>query len=454
MHSYANYKASIIESIDKIPQHWNYNRFKYIFKFGKGLNITKENLTDEGIPCLNYGEVHSKYGFEVDPEIHPLKCVSDKYLKRSKSSLLNIGDFVFADTSEDIEGSGNFTYLNSTELVFAGYHTVIARPKELVNSRFLAYLIDSIAFRTQIRKKVKGVKVYSITQAILRDTLLWFPPKIEQTLITNFLDQKTEKIDDTITTKEKQISLLNERKKILIQNSVIRGLDPDVPIQDSGVDWIGDIPAHWSVTKLKFIFQEINERTTTGTEVLFSLRMKKGLVPHNDVSDKHIPAENLIDYKIVEEGQFVMNRMRASIGIFGIAYARGLVSPDYAIFKSTKGIHKEFYLMLFKSTILGTQFRLNSKGLGTGSSGFMRLYTENFGGIKVPLPPEQEQEQIMEFIEVESEKIEKAISLQEQQLDKLKEYKATLINSAVTGKIRVLGVEDISAEVKETECTP
>ena len=123
-------KNSGVDWIGDIPEHWNVIRFRNAFRFNKGLNITKENLNDEqGILCLNYGEIHSKYGFEFIPNVHPLKFVDESYLKNNQKSLLNDGDFVFADTSEDIEGSGNFSYINGQDLVFAGYHTLIAKPK-------------------------------------------------------------------------------------------------------------------------------------------------------------------------------------------------------------------------------------------------------------------------------------------------------------------------------------
>ena len=165
---YAEYKDSGVEWLGEIPSHWTMNKLTYLFAFSKGLTITKENLVDEGIPCVNYGEVHSKYGFQVDPLKHNLKCVEESYLKSSANALLEKGDFIFADTSEDLKGSGNFTHLVNNEKVFAGYHTVIARPQDATVSRFYAYLFDSKEFRSQIQLAVKGVKVFSITQAMLR----------------------------------------------------------------------------------------------------------------------------------------------------------------------------------------------------------------------------------------------------------------------------------------------
>ena len=213
-------KNSGVDWIGEIPEHWEVRKLRFDFNLSKGLTITKENLTDEGIFCLNYGEIHSKYGFEVNPLVHKLRCVSEEYLSTNSNSLLNEGDFVFADTSEDLEGSGNFTYLNSNETVFAGYHTVIARPKKNLESRFFAYEFDSPNFRNQVRTKMKGVKVFSITQSILKALTLWIPPLEEQIEITDYLDKQTSKIDQVILLKQQEIEKLKEYKTVLIDNVV------------------------------------------------------------------------------------------------------------------------------------------------------------------------------------------------------------------------------------------
>lgn len=213
-------KDSGVEWIGEVPEHWEMKKVRFIFSFSKGLNITKENLEDEGIPCVNYGEIHSKYGFEVDPYRHDLKCVNNEYLEGNRKSILKYGDFVFADTSEDIEGSGNFTYLNSNETVFAGYHTVIARLKEKHNPRFIAYVLDSYSFRNQIRRSVKGVKVYSITNSILKNALMWLPTHKEQADIVNSCDIISSKINKAIALQERQIERLKEYKSVLIDGAV------------------------------------------------------------------------------------------------------------------------------------------------------------------------------------------------------------------------------------------
>lgn len=216
----AKMKDSGIEWIGEIPEGWETKKFGYLFSFGRGLNITKADLLDDGVPCVSYGEIHSKYGFEVNPDIHVLRYADMNYLQISPSSLLSRGNFVFADTSEDIEGSGNFTCLNSNTAVFAGYHSIIARQKGNHNYRYLSYLFDSIGFRSQIRCKVSGIKVFSITQTILKDTVVVLPPIQEQATIAEYLDNKTAQIGLLVSDIQTQIEKLKEYRQSIISEAV------------------------------------------------------------------------------------------------------------------------------------------------------------------------------------------------------------------------------------------
>ena len=212
----ATMKPSGVEGFGDIPLDWEVNRMSFTFSFGKGLSITKEDLQDEGIPSITYGDIHSRFGFEIDPEVNEVRCVDPKYLKSGRSSLLQFGDFIFADTSEDIAGSGNFTHLNSHALAFAGYHTITARAKRTLNFRFMAYLFDSEPFRNQIRNSVSGVKVFSVTQTIIKNTRLLLPPLPEQQAIATLLDDRCGYIGGIIADLERQMDILRQYKKALI----------------------------------------------------------------------------------------------------------------------------------------------------------------------------------------------------------------------------------------------
>ncbi len=213
-------KDSKVEWLGEIPKDWEVKNFKNMFSLNKGLSITKADLKENGIPCVNYGEIHSKYGFELKPSKHKLKYVDEVYLKSNSISLLNYGDFVFCDTSEDIEGCGNFTCLNENNKVFAGYHTIIARALKNINFRYISYLFNSNDWRIQIRTRVSGVKVFSITQSILKQTKIIMPSLSEQETIAKYLDIKCEEISSSVYKIKCQIEKLKEAKQSLISEAV------------------------------------------------------------------------------------------------------------------------------------------------------------------------------------------------------------------------------------------
>ena len=435
LEKYSSYKDSEINPFLEFPNHWDIKRFKHLFSFGKGLNITKENLEETGVECVNYGEIHSKFGFKINPNIHKLKCVNESYLKNGSKSLLNIGDFVFADTSEDIEGSGNFTHLIGDRKIFAGYHTMICRPQKTLNSKFYAYLFDSKSFRSQLHEKVKGVKVYSITQNILKDTFVWIPKDSEQTKIASFLDEKTAQIDEAISQKEKLIELLKERKQIVINDAVTKGLDKDVEFVDSGVEWIGKIPKHWEISKVKNIFKLIIEPAPKANEEeLLSIYTDIGVRPRKELAEKGNKASTTDGYWRVKKGDFIVNKLLAWMGAIGLSEYEGVTSPAYDILRAKKDIVGIYYHELFRLKVFSQEMKKYSRGIMDMR---LRLYFDKFGDILIPYPSYDEQIKIVEYIENQTTKIDKAIELQQNYISKLKEYKASLIDSVVTGKVRV-----------------
>lgn len=217
---HAKMKDSGIDWIGKIPEDWEVGRFKYSFKVRKGLTITKADLVDEGIPVISYGQVHSKDNPGTSLKESLLRYVPNKYLYSDKDSLVCKGDFIFADTSEDIEGCGNCVYVDRNMELFAGYHSIIAKSIHSDDCKFFSYLFLTDSWRKQIRTRVSGVKVFSITQDYLKNTTLIIPPYSEQKAIVDFLDKKTLEIDSTIATIKKECILYKEYKQSLISEVV------------------------------------------------------------------------------------------------------------------------------------------------------------------------------------------------------------------------------------------
>ena len=210
------------------------------------------------------------------------------------------------------------------------------------------------------------------------------------------------------------------------------GPKPYSGYRNSGLPWLCRLPDHWPLSRNKYLFREIDDRTDTGTETLLSMRQTLGLVPHEKVSTKPVTPGELIGYKRVRAGQLVLNRMQASNGMFAVARENGLVSPDYAVYCLLQPIVPDYFVNLFRTNIYRAKFRQESKGLGTGTSGFLRLYSDHFGSVSVPHPPEEEQAKIVAFVDSYDRFVRQLIRNKSDLLQTLHEQKQAIINQVVT----------------------
>lgn len=213
-------KDSGIEWLGEIPEHWEAHPFKAFYKTTKGLNITKDNLVESGIPVISYGQIHSKQntGTSVSEEL--IRYVPADYIDSNPECLSKKYDIFFADTSEDREGAGNIALIDVETPIFAGYHTIMAHPSDRVKSKYIAYLIKTDAWRCQLRCKVQGVKLFSISQKFVNQTSIIVPPMSEQIQISEYLDTKCTEIDNLISIKLSKIDSLKEYKKSIIYEYV------------------------------------------------------------------------------------------------------------------------------------------------------------------------------------------------------------------------------------------
>jgi type I restriction enzyme, S subunit len=263
------------------------------------------------------------------------------------------------------------------------------------------------------------------------------PPPEQQPTLVRFLDHAKARIERAIQAKKRLIALLNEQKLTIVHHAVTRGLDPTVPFKPSGVPWLGDIPANWQVKRIKYLLREVDYRSTTGAEPLLSLRMHHGLVLFAEHFTRPPQAATLVGFKIVRPGQFVVNRMQAGNGLIYASELKGLVSPDYAVFDPIGDVNVEFLGELFRSRKVRAKFRAESKGLGTGSSGFLRLYSDRLGAIHIALPPSEEQASILAALADELRTLNSSIDVAEREMELLREYRTRVIADVVTGKLDV-----------------
>lgn len=436
-------KPSGVEGFGDIPSDWEVNKMAYTFSFGKGLSITKEDLQDEGIPSITYGDIHSRYGFQINPEVDEVRCVDPRYLKTARNSLLRYGDFIFADTSEDIAGSGNFTLMNSHTPAFAGYHTITARAKRNVDVRFIAYLFDSEPFRNQIRNSVSGVKVFSVTQTIIKSAKLLLPPIEEQRAIAAILDDRCGQIDGIISDAERQVELLRKYRKALITETVTKGLDKSVPMKDSGIDWIGEIPSHWDVKRLKYGLSEplqygANESGEEYDEFLPRYIRITDIDSDNTLKDegKLSLFKNIAKPYLLKDGDVLFARSGATVGKsfyydsrYGIAAFAGYLIKA----RTNRNILLPRYLYFIT---LGTGYE-TWKDQVFSQATIQNIGADKYSQLLVTIPPTTEQAKIVEYLDAKCAETDTLITEKQRSIEIMRQYKRSLIYEYVTGKKRV-----------------
>ena len=430
-------KESGVDWIAHIPTDWTTNKMKYLFSNGKGLSITKENLIEAGLPVISYGQIHSKDNSGTDIKDTLLRYVDFQYQANNPQCEVFQHDFVFADTSEDYDGCGNCVYKRDTSLLFGGYHAIIMHSLIKHDNRFFAYLFKTDAWRKQLREAASGVKVFSITQKALMNCSIIIPPEDEQKEISDFLDAKCSELDTAVSDIQSQIETLEEYKRSVITEAVTKGLDPDVEMRDSGVQWIGMIPKHWKVDNPKWHFVQRKDRATKGLTQL-TASQKYGVVTQEEYMEitgaKVVTVEKDFDIlKLVCPGDFIIH-MRSFQG--GLEYSEkyGSISSAYVMLIPQKTIlEPRFYKWFFKSPVYIDALSSTSNLIRDGQA--MRY--ANFIQLPIPLMPKEEQQQIADYLDSKCAEIDSIIAEKKQQIETIEEYKKSLIFEYIKGKKEV-----------------
>ncbi|MTC55104.1 restriction endonuclease subunit S [Providencia alcalifaciens] len=415
MPKYDDYVDSGVEWLGRVPASWELTRL------GTRFNERRSKVSDIDYPALSV----TKKG--VLPQLDNAAKTKDG----DNRKLVKEGDFVINSRSDRKGSSGVSDRDGSVSLI-----NIVLKPKG-IHPKFSEHLLKSHAFIEEYYRVGRGIvaDLWTTRYDEMRTITISVPSLEEQTRIANFLDKKTALIDDAIAIKEQQISLLKERKQIIIQQAVTQGLDPNVPMKDSGVDWIGKIPAHWEVKRLKYVTKILKRIIGyEGPDVLSITQ--KGIKVKDIESGEGQLAMDYSKYQIVRVGDFAMNHMDLLTGYVDISQFEGIVSPDYRVFINTyNGLRDDFLLSIFQ---LGYQQKIFYRyGQGVSLLGRWRFPADNFNNFFIPVPPIEEQAEIVQSVQREWLKLDNAIELLISQIEKLKEYKTTLINSAVTGKIKI-----------------
>ena len=430
------YKESGEGWIDKVPEHWDVKKLKRIF-------FEKKHTRNMNLNCgsISFGKVVTK---DDDKIPHSTKA--------SYQEVLN-GEFLINPLNLNYDLISLRIGLSKIDVVVSAGYIVLKNKIEL-NKEYFKYLLYryDVAYMKLLGSGVRQ----TINFNHIANSLLLQPPMAEQTIIANFLDKKTTQIDEAVAIKQQQIELLKERKQIIIQQAVTKGISQglpsskgsDVPMKDSGVDWIGEIPEHWEVSKVRYLGTTQNG-ISAGAEYFGS---GFPFVSYGDVyKNRELPvkvnglAKSSINdrkqYSILEN-DILFTRTSETAEEIGFASICMETIEDSTFsgflirFRPQKSLFKGFSKYYFNAAMMREYF-VKEMNLVIRAS----LSQELLKNLTVLLPPGDEQKAIYEYLEEATGKIEESIALQAKQILNLKEYKISLINSAVTGKIKVPEVD-------------
>ena len=416
--------------LGEIPSHWDYK------KIGSLFTERKAKVSDKDYPPLSVAKIG------VVPQL-------DSAVKTDAGDnrkLVRVADFVINSRS-DRKGSCGVSELDGSVSLI----NIVLTPRSEWNSRYVHYLLRSQPFSEEYYRNGRGIvaDLWTTRYSEMKSILLPVPPRPEQDQIVRFLDWKVSAINRLISIKRKQIALLHERQCVHISHIVTHGLHGRVATKNSGVEWIGDIPEHWQAMRCKYLFSERDERSQEGTEQHLSMSQKYGLVPDSQLDERRMLSESYAGGKLCYKDDLVLNRLKAHLGVFALSPQSGVISPDYTVLIP----NRERVLPTFAETVLKSdrcrgELRIRVRGI---IEGFWRLYTDDFNTIVLPVPPIEEQAEIMEYIIEFRDKTKKYEDNLTQEISTLQEFKPRLISDMVIGKIDVRGIEIPECEfVEET----
>ena len=305
-----------------------------------------------------------------------------------------------------------------------------------IEPRFLRGVCLSPAFINAVDASTFGSKMPRAEWDFIGNTPVPAPEWERQNAIADYLERETARLDALLAEKERLLKLLAEKRQALITLAVTRGLDPDVPMRDSGIPWLGEIPDHWKVERARWLFRERDQRSATGDEELLTVSHLTGVTPRSEKEVHMFEAETTEGYKLCMQGDLVINTLWAWMGSMGVSPVDGIVSPAYNVYEPIHRLDPIYLDALSRLPVFAQEATRYSKGVWSSR---LRLYPEGFFEIFLPVPPSSEQQEIITFLNNECKKLENLKAATQRTADLLKERRAALITAAVTGQIDIGG---------------
>jgi type I restriction enzyme S subunit len=425
MKQYSSYKDSGIEWIGDIPSHWSFMK----------TNFLTDNLDGKRVPLNSEerSEMKGKYPYWGS---NGVVDYVNQFIFNEEIVLVGEDGSPFFDTYKDVS-------FYVTEPVWVNNHIHILKPKENILPKYLTHSFNCVDYKEYITGSTRD----KLTQSDLKRILHCVPPLSEQEHIVSYLDDKTTKIDELIQKKLRKIDLLKEYKTSLINTVVTKGLNPDVPMKDSGIEWIGEIPSHWEKSKVKYvsdIFGRIGYRGYTVEDLVDENEGCITISPGNIYEDKftlenrtYLSWEKYYESPeiMIYPNDIILVKTGSTIGkacIIPDNVKEMTINPQLIVLKNIKMYNR--YMFYITTCRYFKQLFFNEQTGGTTPT----ISQEKINDFFVVNPPISEQEQIVSYLDEKTSQIDKTIDIEKKKIELLKEYRQSLISNVVTGKIKVI----------------
>lgn len=424
MPRYETYKNSGVDWLGDIPVGWDLKPGFVAFSENKRDN---KGMKENRVLSLSYGNI------VIKPEEKLIGLVPESF---ETYQLVEAGDIIIRCTDLQNDKTSLRTGLaKDIGIITSAY--INLKVSRNFESKYIHYYLHALDTTKVIYKFGSGLR-QNLSFADFKRLPVFDIPKSTQVCIAKFLEAKTAQIDEAISIKEKQISLLKERQQIIIQKTITQGLNPGAPMKDSGLNWIGQIPEHWELLANRSLFSERVEKGRDGLPLLsvsIHSGVSKGEIPDEENIRGRVKIEDKSKYILVKNGDIAFNMMRAWQGGIGAVSTDGMVSPAYIVARRMPRINSDYFEFQYRCPNFIQQMDRYSKGITDFRK---RLYWDSFKQLITVVPPMEEQSEIIRQVRRLTDGTAAGVSSLKEQIEKLKEYKTTLIYSAVTGKVKVV----------------
>jgi type I restriction enzyme, S subunit len=440
---YSTYRDSGVEWLGAVPSHWTVEPLKRICDV-RPSNIDKKMISGEqAVRLCNYTDVYRQERITADLDLMEATASSEQIERFT----LRSGDVIITKDSETADDIAIAAYVpEHLPGVVCGYHLALLRPRQPYCGAFLKRYFDSLTAKRQVAVRANGLTRVGLSQHALDNLVVPTPPAAEQIAIAAFLDHETTKIDMLVNEQRRLIELLKEKRLAVISHAITRGIDPHVLTKDSGIEWLGPVPTHWTICRAKQLFTRAELPIDADAEIVTCFRDGQVTLRRNRREDGFTIAILEVGYQGVLPGQLVLHSMDAFAGAIGVSDSKGKCSPEYLVCETDPALAWPKYFarvlrtMALRGYILAICPSVRERA--------PRIRFPEFSEILLPLPPLEEQRRIAAHIEVEEQKLLAMQSECERAIALLQERRTALISAAITGKIdvRVVAKGDKQAE--------